>query len=187
MSGTQLSFNELYAAYYGRILQYLSRAVGSDEAEDYTQEVFIRVLSSLETFEGKSSEYTWIYRIATNLLIDRMRKKKIVVDRCNLIDKALFCKSDPGYLLAEFKIVQDEMNECICTYIKMLPTPYRVMLVLKEYENLSVTEIASILDISPENTKRRLSRSRARLKKILADQCRFYYNEGNQLSCETHK
>lgn len=75
MNGTSPTFKELYAMYYERILKYLSRAVGSDEAEDCIQEVFIRVLSSLEAFKGKSSEYTWIYRIATNLLIDRVRKR----------------------------------------------------------------------------------------------------------------
>lgn len=176
-------FDEIYALYHDRILKYLSRAVGSDDAEDYAQETFIKALGALDAFEGTASVYTWMYRIATNVVIDHKRKKT-VVDRCNLTDKALFCKTDPEYLSVEFGIVQNEMNECICSYIKMLSSPYRVILVLKEYENLSVVEIADILGITPENAKRRLSRARARLKKLLVDQCRFYYNEMNQLSCE---
>lgn len=183
MSGNGLVFSEIYNQYNERIVKFLSRAVGSDDAEDYAQDVFIKVLASLDAFGNKSSVYTWIYRIATNVVIDRKRKKT-VVDRCNLTDRALFCKSNPDYLSVEFDIVQNEMSECICSYIKMLPSSYRIILVLKEYESLSVAEIADILTISPENAKRRLSRARARLKKLLVDQCKFYYNELNQLSCE---
>jgi RNA polymerase sigma-70 factor, ECF subfamily len=176
-------FDEIYALCHDRIVKYLRRAVGSEEAEDCAQETFLKVVSSLGTFRNESSMYTWVYRIATNVVIDRKRRQT-AVDRCCLADRALFCKAEPDYLSAEFDIVQREMNECICSYLKALPSPYRVILVLKEYEGFSVAEISDILRISPENAKRRLSRARARLKKLLLDQCAFYYNELNQLSCE---
>lgn len=178
------SFDDLYKQYYDRIVRYFSRIAGSDYARDYAQDVFLKVFSSIDKFDNKSSIYTWIYRIATNHYIDKMRKKKITVDRCDLSDKELFCKSNIEYLTEEFRIVQDEMKECICSYIKMLRPKYRAIIILREYESMSIEEIMSIMNLSKENAKKTLSRARKKLKKILSEQCQFYYNEANQFSCE---
>ena len=184
MSTMKFSFEEVYQTYFDRIKNYFSRTVGYDYAQDLTQEVFVKVFESLDKFEKKSSMYTWIFRIATNHLIDKMRKKRIIVDRCNLGDKELFCRPKPEFLTEEFRIVQEEMNECICSYIKMLPANYRAVIILREYESLSIEEIANIMNITFENAKKTLSRARAKLRKILKDQCKFYYNENNHFSCE---
>lgn len=176
--------DKVYRDNYQSIFNYLSRTVDSDNAEDLTQEVFIKVFNSIDTFENKSSINTWIYRIATNCLIDFMRKNKIVTNRCKLSDKELFSKAEIEYLDEEFRIVQEEMKECICSYIKILPTRYRVILILKEYDSKSLEEIMSIMNISKENVKKTLQRARKKLKEILTEQCTFYYNEKNTLSCE---
>jgi RNA polymerase sigma-70 factor, ECF subfamily len=184
MSEEKINYENIHNQYYKKIFNYLARTAGYFEAEDLTQEVFIKVHNSLNTFDSKSSAYTWIYRIATNHLIDRMRKKKKIVDRCNLIDKTLFCISTPEYLTEEFKIVQNEMKECICSYIKALPLNYHTIIVLREYESMTIKEIACIMDIKEENAKKMLARAREKLKKILVRQCDFYFNEINQISCE---
>jgi RNA polymerase sigma-70 factor (ECF subfamily) len=177
------TYEEIYKKYHGKILNYLSRTIGIDDAEDMTQDVFLKVYKSLDNFNHESSIYTWIYRIATNCLIDKMRKKKII-DRCNLIDKILFCKTNPEYLTEEFKIIQNEMNECICSYIKILQPNYHTIIVLREYEMMSIDEIAYIMDINVTNAKKMLFRAKKKLRELLIKQCEFYYNEKNQLSCE---
>jgi RNA polymerase sigma-70 factor, ECF subfamily len=184
MTLSKESFNEIYTQYFDKIVRYLSRTTGSENAQDYAQDVFLKVFSSIDKFDNKSSVYTWIYRIATNYLIDKMRKKKLVVDRCNLTDRELFCKSKAEYLTEEFRIVEDEMNECIGIYIKMLPPKYRTIIVLREYESLSTEEIMIIMNLSKENAKKTLSRARKKLREMLNKQCQFYYNESNLFSCE---
>jgi RNA polymerase sigma-70 factor, ECF subfamily len=178
------SFNEIYNQNFDKIVTFFSRTAGSDIALDYAQDVFLKVFSSIDKFDNKSSVYTWIYRIATNYLIDKMRKKKLLVDRCNLTDRELFCKSKAEYLTEEFRIVQDEMNECIGCYIKKLPPKYRAIIVLREYESMPIDEIMNIMNISKENAKKTLLRARKKLKNLLYEQCQFYYNEANQFLCE---
>jgi RNA polymerase sigma-70 factor, ECF subfamily len=179
-----MTYDEIYKAYSDRIFNYLSRTVGHDESKDLTQEVFIKVYKSLKSFKSKSSMYTWIYRIATNAMIDRMRKKSLIVDRCNLNDKQLFCGHTAEYISEELKIVEDEMHECICSYIKMLPPKYRTIIVLREYELMPVRDISEIMNIKQENAKKMLLRARKKLREILEERCSFYYNEKNLLSCE---
>jgi len=81
---------------------------------------------------------------------------------CNLSDNGLFCKHDANYLTEEFRIVQEEMNECICSYIKMLPSKFRTIIVLREYKSMSFDDIMIIMDLSKENAKKTLMRTRAK-------------------------
>jgi RNA polymerase sigma-70 factor (ECF subfamily) len=184
MNSLQNQYDEIYNNYFDKIVRYLSRSVGSEDAADMAQDVFIKVFDSLHRFDDRSSISTWVYRIATNHLIDKMRKRTIKVDRCNITDKELFSKTEVNYLSEEFRIVQNEMNECICSYIKLLPSNYRTIIVLREYENMPLDEISIIMDLKKENTKKMLYRARKKLRAILDKQCEFYYNELNYLSCE---
>lgn len=70
-----LLFDDIYSEFQGKILRYVRRYVGTDSAEDVTQEVFIRVNESLASFERRSSLGTWIYRIATNVALDHVRQQ----------------------------------------------------------------------------------------------------------------
>ena len=70
-----LEFPQIYTAYWPKIARYLARLVGEDEAEDLTQEVFIKVSQALPGFRGESSVSTWLYRIATNAAYDRLRSR----------------------------------------------------------------------------------------------------------------
>ena len=69
----RISFKDIYEEYQPKILHYLSRLVGHHEAEDTFQEVFEKVNRGLEGFRGQSKLSTWIYRIATNTALDRLR------------------------------------------------------------------------------------------------------------------
>ena len=178
------AYEELYRDYFARIQRYLARSVGSEEASDLAQEVFIKAFAALDGFESRSSTYTWVYRIATNLLIDRKRRERVFVDRCNLADRRLFCDFHGDYLAEEHRIVEEEMRECICSYIKALPIRYRSMIILREYEGMKIEEIASVMGLKPENAKKTLARARRRLRESLKEGCALSFDDSNRLCCE---
>ena len=70
---SEYNFQEIYAEYYQKIVQYLVRITGPNDAEDIAQDVFDKINRGLDGFQGKSKLSTWIYRIATNAAIDRSR------------------------------------------------------------------------------------------------------------------
>ena len=72
-----MEFQQVYETYQARILRYLIRLVGAEEAEDLTQEVFVKVHQRLKTFRGDAQLSTWLYRIATNAAIDKTRALRI--------------------------------------------------------------------------------------------------------------
>jgi len=184
MSSDTLNFNDIFQNYRIKILNFLSRTVGNDHAEDIAQEVFLKVSSSLKLFRNESSISTWIYRIAFNTAMDFLRKQKNKPLVCDLADKNLFYRRESDYLTEEFKLIQDEMNECICSYIKQLPPKYKAAIILREYEGMTVSQISEVLGIKLESAKTLLKRARKLLRSKLENACSFYYNEMNLLSCE---
>lgn len=80
MSGDELEFQRVYETFQPKIYRYLTSLVGEEEAEDLTQEVFAKVSQSLADFRGESQLSTWLYRIATNAGIDRMRTRSFRQD-----------------------------------------------------------------------------------------------------------
>src|SRR5512146_1072758 len=132
-------FKTIHASYRPRICRYLARLVGQNEAEDLTQEVFVRVSRALPDFRGEAKISTWIYRIATNVATDRLRSRSFKETRR---DKAI----PPGEgsipevdALPEEKtpslerqLVREEMSSCVHDYINTLPESYRVVVTLSE-------------------------------------------------------
>jgi RNA polymerase sigma-70 factor (ECF subfamily) len=181
-----LEFKSIYEAFRPKILRYLTRVVGEADAEDLTQEVLIKVSDALPDFRGESQLSTWIYRIATNAALDRLRSPsyKRVIQDCSVSDvaeiddrKALTGEKTP---LVEPQIFRKEMNECVQGYIQKLPENYRVVLVLSEFEGLKDNEIAEALEISLSTAKIRLHRAKERLKEELSTNCDSYWVEENE-------
>ena len=86
----------IYESYHPRISRYLTRLVGQSEAEDLTQEVFLRVSRGLPDFKGDAKLSTWIYRIATNVAADRLRSRSFQESRSDIaipIDERLIEES----------------------------------------------------------------------------------------------
>ena len=188
-----MDFHRVYDEFHSRISRYLERMVGKSEAEDLTQEVFIKVNKGLEGFEGKSSLSTWIYRLATNAALDKLHsrpfrdnKQKISLSNMDDVSEAEvkdICVQEKE-LSAEREAIRAEMNECIREFVDNLPENYRTVIILSELKDLKNQEIAEILDISLEAVKIRLHRARLRLKEEFEAGCDFYYNENNELSCD---
>ena len=73
MSHAEIEYQEIHDTFRPKIHRYLTRLVGEHEAEDLTQEVFVKVSQALKSFRGESQLSTWIYRISTNVALDRLR------------------------------------------------------------------------------------------------------------------
>ena len=183
-------FKEIYEEFQPKIVHYLRRLLGNQDTEDIAQEVFARVSRGLESFKGQSKLSTWIYRVATNTAIDKLRSAsfKRSSENTSLVDETTvegrndsFGHTDPPI---DQKVIRKEMNQCVREYIDRLSPDYRTVLVLSELEGFKNREIADILEISLENVKVRLHRARACLKKELDDGCEFYHNEEGTLACD---
>ena len=197
MNVSETEFQELYAAFQPKILRYLTRMVGESEAEDLTQEVFIKIGPALERFRGEASLSTWIYRIATNVALDRLRSPSFQRATLPSLDQqSPTC--EPGMddknvwtgektVPVEHQIFRKEMNDCVQGFIEKLPEDYRSVLVLSEFEGLKNREISEILEISLATVKIRLHRARERLKKELIANCDSYWVENNEFLPELRR
>ena len=194
-SGNDLDFDRLYQTFHPKIVRYLAHMVGWREAEDLTQEVFVKVNQALNTFKGESQVSTWIYRIATNSALDRLRSpsfrqtglKSLSGDsigegEIQIIDKNAWTGENVPSI--ESSVVRKEMNQCIRGVVEKLPENYRTVMDLSELEGFRDDEIAEILGVSIQTAKIRLHRARARLKKDLEAHCNFYRDERNEFACD---
>jgi RNA polymerase sigma-70 factor (ECF subfamily) len=192
MNNQEIEFQLLYEQFYPQVLRYLKDILG-DEAEDATQEVFLKVHRGLPSFRGNSGIWTWIYRIATNTALDRRRKhasrQDYEANHCpdDLPDSSQVSDAFPSIQASpapdEF-LVRQEMNDCIRTIVEKLPEMYHTVILLKELRGLKNQEIANLLDITLDTVKIRLHRARQQLRKSLEVNCQFYRNEDNEFACE---
>jgi len=185
-----MDFNEIYEEFQPKILNYLSRLLGDQEAEDTVQEVFAKVSRGLDGFKGQSKLSTWVYRIATNTAIDTLRSPanrhasgRTSLEGCAGVESNTSRLGQTDRPIDQ-KVIRKEMSECVREYVDRLAPAHRTVLVLSELEGFKNREIADILQISLENVKVRLHRARDRLKKELDDGCIFYHNDEGTLACD---
>jgi len=187
-----MEFQSIYKEYYPKILGYLTRTLNDKElAEDFSQEVFIRVNNGLSRFEGRSSISTWVYKIATNIAFDYFKSASFQIGKRQTISGEHLeeRKEDMNVWTGEKSKISDqiiekkEMNDCIKRYIGDIPENYRTVFILSEYEGLKKREIAEILGLTLDNVKIRLFRARTQLKKKMEEGCRIDYGE-NGISCD---
>jgi RNA polymerase sigma-70 factor (ECF subfamily) len=187
--GGLLNFSDVFAEYQRPIYNYLLRMTQNQaEAEDLTQETFIRVHYSLPSFRGEASLSTWIYRIATNVSLDHFRRNATRQAKTALsleetesegewiVDEAA---SPPEQVAA-----QSEMSDCVQRFIQGLPPSYRAVMVLHDLQGLKNREIADVLDCSLDTVKIRLHRARKKLRASLNAGCDFAHDERNVFVCE---
>jgi RNA polymerase sigma-70 factor (ECF subfamily) len=181
-----LRFQAVFDEFQPKILRYVSNLVGESDAEDVTQEIFIKVSRALADFRGESKLSTWLYRIATNVAIDRMRSPGYQNKMSTIAEEGVDDLDDRNIWtgekipVLEWQIVRKELADCLQEYIRKLPENYRIILALSEFEGLSNQEVADILGVTIGAVKIRLHRARERLKKELITNCPPYWVEGNE-------
>jgi RNA polymerase sigma-70 factor (ECF subfamily) len=187
---SEKNFSGIYNEYYPKISHYLTRLVGDYEAEDVAQTVFEKVSKNLSDFKGESKISTWIFRIATNTALDRLKSSSYKrtssgplapapLQTVENLDLAFNKQASPDQ-----KVIRDEMSKCVREFVDRLPADYRTVLILSELEGFTNKEIADILQISLDAAKIRLHRARARLKKELKSGCDFYHDDRSELACD---
>lgn len=164
VQGDQDAFDSLVVLFMPRIYRLCFKLVGQQQdAEDCTQEAFLKAYRSLASYRSQSSFYTWLYRIAQNVCHDHFRsrhhKMTLSLDQIpNDYDQPLEIK-DEG-LLPDDLAISHELGRQLAQHINTLTEPMRDVLVLRDLEGYSYDAIASMLQISEGTVKSRLFRAR---------------------------
>lgn len=176
--GEELGYRQLYDAYADRVYNTaLSILQHTQDAEDITQEVFVEVFRSVQTFRGDASLLTWMYKITTGKCADHLKRSKAKKrfafvsslfgeDASLLHDKPHF--EHPGLLL-EHK----EHGKMLFNTLKRLPEKQQIAFTLHKIEGLSHAEIADVMNLSTGAVESLLFRANEKLKILLSD---YYKN-----------
>ena len=173
-NGDESAFNEIMQRYRNPLTNYLYRFLNDyEEAVDLAQETFVRVYFALDRYHTQYAFSTYIYRIATNLAISeiRRRKRRKLLSLTGLFqgedDSDVEFQPTDGKILADEEMVEGERSQIIAKAIAALPEKYRVPVILRDVEGKSYDEVAEIMELGLGTTKSRISRGRALLKEKL--------------------
>jgi RNA polymerase sigma-70 factor (ECF subfamily) len=178
-SGDEDAFAEIVARYRGQITNFLYRFLNDyEEAVDLAQETFVRVYFALERYRTDHAFSTYIYRIASNLAISelRKRKKRRLMSLTGLFqgeDREAEYQPEDTSTLPDQLLVESERDRVVAKAIATLPEKYRLPVVLRDVEQRSYEEVAAIMGLGLGTTKSRISRGRGLLKEKLQG----YFNE----------
>lgn len=172
-----LDFDALVAKYEKKIFNVIYRFIGDyEEATDLTQETFISAYRHFDRFRGDSKVFTWLYQIARNLCINRVRQR----DRQKALklesldqprdheDEETATREIADWTHSPQTVLEDkELRQRILAAIDSLPPDYKEVVVLREFQNMSYNEIVEATGLTLENVKTRLSRARGMLRRKL--------------------
>jgi len=172
--GDEAAFDEIMGRYRNPITNYLYRFLNDyEEAVDLAQETFVRVYFALDRYHTEYAFSTYIYRIATNLAISeiRRRKRRKLLSLTGLFqsdeDQAVEYQPPDDRPLPDAQLANEERDKTIAAAIAALPEKYRVPIILRDIEGRSYDEVAEIMGLGLGTTKSRISRARALLKEKL--------------------
>lgn len=156
---------------YARVLRMLN---DPDEAETILQQTFIKACDKIRQFEGRSGLGTWIYRIATNEALMKLRRRSPAAASIDELADSFQVSDMPGNLHTwtldpAHAILDTELRDQMDRALQSLPESLRVIFVLREMQSLSTLETAELLGIGESAVKVRLHRARLRLRELLSD------------------
>lgn len=163
LSGDNDAFSEIVNRYKNLVYSVILRMINDyEEANDISQEVFIKVYRNLDKYQPEYKFSTWIMRITTNHVIDYLRKKKQETVNIDDVDYELSSSSNP-----EREYIEKEQGDIFIKAINKLPDMYKMPIVLYHIKRFSYQEIADMLNIPLSKVKNRIFRGRRLLKDIL--------------------
>lgn len=170
--GDRGAFEELVDMYKDKIYHLGYRMLGhGNEAEDIVQETFLRVYTNLDRYDETQKFSTWIYRIATNLCIDKLRKRKpnysLDAEMPDGEGSDWYSMLPSGQETPEEEVVLSETQEHIRQAIEQLPAKYKSVVVLRYLHDMSLQEIGEVLNLPVTTVKTRVHRGREFLRKKL--------------------
>ena len=169
------AFDEIVARYKDEIYTYIRRMISNrDDAEDLAQEVFVRAFASIKSFRRESNLRTWLYRIATNLCIDKYRRKGVEKQFVTSLEREDPEDEEPNPIdIPDNKYDPERMYEHselqmeIQKALLKLPEKQRAVILLFDLEGMSYEEIAKVVDCPVGTVKSRLFNARLQLRKLL--------------------
>ena len=175
LEGNEDAFEVLVGRYQDKLVNYINTLIHDyDLSVDLAQEAFIRVYKNADRYEGKYQFSTWIYRIATNLAIDEIRRRERKGRFFLYNVMAIFQKDDKVFPLPDTRQCPErslgrlEQLEKLRCAIDSLPEKYRLPFILKEVQELSYEETSKVLKISLGTVKSRIHRAKMLLREKLA-------------------
>lgn len=167
LGGSREAFGHLVRKYQDRLFNGMVQITRDPvEAEDVVQEAFINAFTKLSSFHGKSAFFTWLYRIAYNVAISRMRKKKPAVSLGSRDEANQLQLPDDGPGPDE-GLENEEQAAQLMQAMGYLKEEHRTILVLREMDELDYEAIGEILDLPIGTVRSRLHRARSQLKEQL--------------------
>jgi len=177
-TGDTQAMERLILKYQGRIYNVILKMCGNpDDAAELAQETFVKVIESIDKFKGRSSFYTWLFRIAVNLTLNHCQRSARTATRSldaeetepdgqaqHLLKDLLSDESavDPAVLAQSRELCELAMRSLLT-----LEEPQRAVVVLRDIEGMDYAQIADVLNIELGTVRSRLSRARSNLREIL--------------------
>ena len=176
--GDSDAMQRLVLRYQNRIYNVILKiCANTDDAAELTQETFVKVIESIEKFEGRSSFYTWAFRIAVNLTLNYCKRNVKLGFRSLDADESSHDSSDKKQL-REFlsddsspdpaAVAQNkELCDIAIRALMKLDDPQRAVVILRDIEGMSYAQIADVLDVKLGTVRSRLSRARSNMREIM--------------------
>jgi RNA polymerase sigma-70 factor (ECF subfamily) len=160
-AGDRQAFTELVCRHQSAVVGLVYRMCGDpQQAEDAAQEAFIRVWQNLNSYKPQHAFRSWLYRIATNTTLDSLRRERPTAE----LDSLFLADASPT---PEQSTEQGQRAAQVRRAIARLSEPLRIVLILREYQELSYQEIAETLDIPTGTVMSRLNTARSQLRQEL--------------------
>ena len=186
--GDRGEFARLVDAFSGPLYRLALKMLGNaSDAEDALQNTFLKAFQYVDTFEGRSSLSTWLYRIASNEALMMLRKR---CPEINFADSTVEEEDERNYdpvqftdwcCLPEEEYLSAEARKAMDRAVEHLPETLRIVFVLRDIEDLSIQETSQVLGLSETAVKTRLLRARLRLREELSS---YYGDRLNKRSKE---
>ena len=155
------AFSRLVRAYSDLVYRGAARMVGSEDAQDAAQEVWVRVWANIKSFRGDSAFSTWLYRITVNTCLSVQRKESRREDREVEEETTHLSEPSGGAADPEAAVLNSERREEVRVALGSVREDHRAALVLRHMDGLSYAEIAEVLDVPDGTAKGWVSRGRA--------------------------
>ena len=161
-TGDYEAFEELVCLHRKRVYA-IAHGILHDhfDADDITQETFVKVYQNLHQFKAESRFSTWLYRIVVNLSLNRLKSRDSRLVQLEEISDRAHGRT-PAHIVAE-----DELNAVVKKAIGSLPNDQKAVIVLREFEGMSHKDIADVMGCTEGTVWSRLHRARQKLKKVL--------------------
>ena len=164
LQGDQLAWEQIVRQYWRKVFNVAYKFVGKhDEAEDLTQDIFLKIFKSLNTFDRRANFQTWLISISRNLCIDHyrsVRKERETIDRDVDANELSPLSHDPGPVAA---LEQQDRVQLLREAMSGLPDTLRTAVLMRDIQELSYQEIADRLRLPEGTVKSRINRGRTEL------------------------